>query len=122
MRQHNNHSLELSGTPLTDELLQNIATRLNWYGAKAAAARYAGLSRQNFGKLLRERGVPRDSEILLRLDEFSRMPPAEQQQIAGKNEPAADSLPPQPENGSGASDDLPTADNYTDTELPTWML
>lgn len=113
-----------SGTPLTDDLIAEIAARLTWHGSRAAAARYAGLSRQNFGKWIREKGVPRESETLLRLDEFSRMSRPSQEEFLpasrrGSHEssprrgpgPAAPSArPPSPGEDSGV------------TGLPPWML
>ncbi len=114
------NSQSQSATPLTDALLEKIANRLTWYGARAAAARYAGLSRQNFGKLLRERGVPRDSEVLLRLDEFSRLSAAGQRKLAGKPAKTSDALPPQAEEPVTESSLPPN--EYNTEELPPWML
>jgi hypothetical protein len=61
-----------TATPLTDRLLDQIEARLKPRGAKSAAALHVGISRQNLGRMLRERGVPRESEVLLKLEEFSR--------------------------------------------------
>jgi len=107
-------------TPLTDALVRQIAARLRWRGARSAAARYAGISRQNLGKFFREKGVGRDSEVLLRLDRFSRLPRAEQLLYCGRRrkvepERAGVADGPATPAESGASD-------AGDPALPHWML
>lgn len=104
-------------TPLTDSLIAEIAARLDWQGAKSAAARYAGISRQNLGKLMRERDTPRDSEVLLRLREFSRLPNAQQRAHARRASTAASATPAHP-----PADSPPDSASGETEQLPTWML
>ncbi len=106
-------------TPLTDAMIQEIEQRLTWRGAKVAAARYAGISRQNLGKFFRERGVGRDSEILLSLDEFSRWPLAEQLKFAGKQASMDSPSDPEPPQPSEMAERKP--DGEPDS-LPAWLL
>ncbi len=100
-------------TPLTDASIRAISLRLRWRGARSAAARYAGISRQNLGKFFREKGIGRDSEVLLRLDHFSRLPHAEQRLYCVR--PGKNSERPTPE-------PAPEVERPPDEELPHWML
>jgi hypothetical protein len=113
-------SLAPRPTPLTDACIRAIAARLRWRGARSAAARFAGISRQNLGKFFREKGIGRDSEVLLRLDKFSRLPRPEQLLYCAR-----------PGKGAGRSAERTTdespevstvASSAASEELPHWML
>lgn len=107
-------------TPLTDAMIRQIEQRLTWRGAKVSAAKYAGISRQNLGKFFRECGVGRDSEILLRLEEFSRWPISEQRRYAGAC-PFDSFTSDDPSQQDTSSTPAPLGTAAPDT-LPTWLL
>lgn len=108
-------------SPLTDAMIERIEARLSWRGAKVAAARYAGISRQNLGKFFRERGVSRDSEVLLRLEEFSAWPTWRQRAYAGREDSAASLEPEKADRRKTVSSKKPE-DAVSEEPLPPWLL